>query len=988
MRFNPRLLGLLLLAACSQEGVLLSINSEGTIAAPQSIDVVVSVDGQSAPVVTLTEKGAQPIALPTSVLLLIKGRQGAMTIDVSAKNAQGTVYATGTASGTYAAGKLHRLTATLRDGSQPQSDLSGVTDATIYDGADLVSSSDSGSPDLIPPPDLAAVVQLEPDPPTLLFPTIITGTTSVDQKITIRNTGTVTSANLNAATLAGSVGFSISTDGCMGNALSPNSSCSIFVRFSTSTPGDPSDTLTISDGTATATVMLQASAVAPGSLTWNPGDFTFAATNTGATVDKEFTLVNSGGSGSGAISLQLTGGNAGEFEVLAAGNTCQGQTLSPTATCKATVRFKPSGANNGLRSTSLRADATPGGPAIAAIQGVGLTPAKLVIEATPSPSFDFGIVDVGTPLTRTFTLRNVGGQIATLTTSMLNGGADFTFPAGSTCGATLDGEASCTFPVRFNPAGPGASSAQLVKGASGAVDVVVGLNATGRATVTLTLTKTEPDADAKVEVVSPASPTAVVSGTSTSTAVDYVTTTVYPTLQLLATGGANNQIKTWTGCTVDVNNPNQCSTVLSASKTINAEFVRSRLLTFQRSSAGGATGAMEYSRNGTVWLPANHNDQIKFPDGATAYARVLPDAGFYLSYTTVNPAMPICAESTSCTLVMDQNKQIVFGITRANRVFVTSQSYGFPAFMSASSDADITCDAAGGSGTWKAFIADTVNTSAKAKFVGSRGWVRMDGKPWLDDIQVAFYTSPRPKFFYPPEVDQTGAPHPNAPLWTGTSNGTHSNSCWATASRPGSSYYMGWSSAGDSSFEQHGSAYISCLDLNPIVYYLCLETGYSAIVRPPPPPSGAKRLFVTTGTFTPGTAGFAGAQALCTTEASAANLAGTFRPLMTNGASISSAFSYSSSTTTLVARTDGVILGSAADFFSVTNWQAPMSAGSETVWLGATSLSGSPVSECKSGADAWKATVANGSVHAASNRTIGTFQTACNSALPIVCLEE
>ena len=56
---------------------------------------------------------------------------------------------------------------------------------------------------------------------------------------------------------------------------------------------------------------------------------------------RTLTLRNTGGSTSSAISLALSGTNANRFEILAAGDSCTGQTMAGGATCAFTVRFTP-----------------------------------------------------------------------------------------------------------------------------------------------------------------------------------------------------------------------------------------------------------------------------------------------------------------------------------------------------------------------------------------------------------------------------------------------------------------------------------------------------------------------------------------------------------------------------------------------------------------------------------------------------------------------
>src|SRR5262249_49767675 len=122
-----------------------------------------------------------------------------------------------------------------------------------------------------------------------------------------------------------------------------------------------------------------------------------------------------------------------------------------------TLAFTPAAA--GARSATLGVSATPGGLALAALDGLGLAPGSLVV--TP------GVQDFGTALTESqggelgFTVRNTA-ETPTGTLSARPFHGDHSRVTQDGCAGALGGVASCAIKVRFEPHGVGGANDTLI----------------------------------------------------------------------------------------------------------------------------------------------------------------------------------------------------------------------------------------------------------------------------------------------------------------------------------------------------------------------------------------------------------------------------------------------------------------------------------------------------------------------------------------------
>jgi len=191
----------------------------------------------------------------------------------------------------------------------------------------------------------------------------------------------------------------------------------------------------------------------------------------GIAVTRSMVLVNLGGATATGIALS---GVAAPFTLTV--NNCVSGTLAPGASCDFTLTFTPPGP--GISAGTVKAsygDATGGLPAVSrSLTGTGTAGALLSISdcddfcggggGGTQQAFDFGTV--GSVVTHTFIVRNIGASPATLLT-VVGLSAPFSV-SGTTCAAPLASGATCQVTVRFTPSGDVTSTATLRLGFSDA----------------------------------------------------------------------------------------------------------------------------------------------------------------------------------------------------------------------------------------------------------------------------------------------------------------------------------------------------------------------------------------------------------------------------------------------------------------------------------------------------------------------------------------
>ena len=174
-------------------------------------------------------------------------------------------------------------------------------------------------------------------------------TTSPAENVTLTNTGTV---SLAVAAVTASGDFS-QTNNC-GASLPAGASCTANIRFTPTTAGNRSGTLSFADGAAKSphVVQLYGSGVNAGTLAQSPSSISFGSVTVGQTSSQSVTITNSGGQSANISAVSTSG----------AGITLTGistpLTLAPSQSLTFNVSFSPSSIGSVSGTVSLTNDSS------------------------------------------------------------------------------------------------------------------------------------------------------------------------------------------------------------------------------------------------------------------------------------------------------------------------------------------------------------------------------------------------------------------------------------------------------------------------------------------------------------------------------------------------------------------------------------------------------------------------------------------------------
>lgn len=186
----------------------------------------------------------------------------------------------------------------------------------------------------------------------------------------------------------------------------------------------------------------------------------------GSSLDRDFTVSNSGEQASGALGTTITGLDAARFtRITGFGGDCPAGALAGNSNCIVRVRFTPD--SRGVKQATLNVTAAPGGAPTGALTGTGIAPVLTGDDA--DSAHDFGNVATGqSSSTKVWTITNSGDASTTATPAISKSGthaADFTNT--TTCTAALGPGQSCTVTITFSPAANGTRTASVTANAGG-----------------------------------------------------------------------------------------------------------------------------------------------------------------------------------------------------------------------------------------------------------------------------------------------------------------------------------------------------------------------------------------------------------------------------------------------------------------------------------------------------------------------------------------
>ena len=303
-------------------------------------------------------------------------------------------------------------------------------------------------------------------PTSVSFGNVQVGTSQA-QSDTLSNTG-VTNLTISQAAVTG-LGFS-TTGLSLPLTLIPGQSTSFSVVFAPESAGSASGTLVLTDNGSSSAVSLALSgtAVAAGSLSATPTSFSFGNLQVGTNQTQTETLKNTGGD-----SLTIS-----QATVSGAGFSYTGLSLPLTlaANQSATfgVVFAPTTAGASSGSVALTVSGSSTAVDIA-LSGTGVAPAALT--ATPA-SLTFTNITVGQNQAQTETVKNIGGENATISLATVTG-TGFSI-SGISVPVTLTPGQSASFTVTFAPGSAGSFPGSVAIG-SNASNPALSIGLTGSA---------------------------------------------------------------------------------------------------------------------------------------------------------------------------------------------------------------------------------------------------------------------------------------------------------------------------------------------------------------------------------------------------------------------------------------------------------------------------------------------------------------------------
>lgn len=225
--------------------------------------------------------------------------------------------------------------------------------------------------------------------------------------------------------------------------------CAIRVRFQPSERRAESGTLTVLSALAGATSLtLSGRGIAPARFDLVP-EVNFGRVLTNASAERVLTLKNAGDQPLPPPAIEITGTPA-QAAAFSFASTCA-QPLGFDEECALTLTFDPS--DPVPHSANLRLSADSAGTATVLLLGEALAPGSLVVAAANGSGPDYGDVQIGTTVSRQFTLTNPGDVPSGLVTITTDDNR-FTADPGNCNQGQSDGlvdGSSCTFSVAFTP---------------------------------------------------------------------------------------------------------------------------------------------------------------------------------------------------------------------------------------------------------------------------------------------------------------------------------------------------------------------------------------------------------------------------------------------------------------------------------------------------------------------------------------------------------
>lgn len=312
----------------------------------------------------------------------------------------------------------------------------------------FVIKSDGGSPQvnlsaLSKEPDITIFSPAVP----FNFGNVFTGSTK-QQTFVIKNIGLATlviSSVSNPVTP-----FSIVSDGCSGQNVTPGSTCSIVVKFAPAGAGGFNSQFTINSNdpdTPTLNVSVLGTGVAAPHMQVSPTTINFGNVQLGHNGQQDITI---GNNGTAALTILAITPPVAPFSIV--NNTCpvSPATLAIGGNCQLTVQFAPTVTGGVSSSIGISSD-DPSQPVVTInLSGTGVATPQ--ISVSPG-SFNFASTPVGSTASQNFQVTNIGTTPLNIT-GFTNPTGDFSIQS-SNCVGTLSPTLSCNIAIAFSPISAG-----------------------------------------------------------------------------------------------------------------------------------------------------------------------------------------------------------------------------------------------------------------------------------------------------------------------------------------------------------------------------------------------------------------------------------------------------------------------------------------------------------------------------------------------------
>jgi hypothetical protein len=409
-----------------------------------------------------------------------------------------------------------------------------------------------------------AASSLSPSSSTVSFGSVAVGT-PVTESIVLTDAGS-SSVTISSISIAGA-NFSVKSGTAV--TLTPNQTTAISVAFAPTATGSAQGTLSVVSNASnpkmnillTGTGIAPSSKLSPSSTTLNFGNATV-----GGTASLPIVLTDQGTADLtiSSVTVQGTG-----FSVSGGTNV----NLNPDGTATINVKFEPSHTGSASGTVTVASNAA-NSPVEISLSGTGVTAPTSQLSPSPA-SVAFGNVTVGSPVTKSIILTDVGTANVSISTVTATGAG---FSAKSGADASLNPNGTVTVSVTFSPTAAGAAQGTLSISSNATNSVVqIPLSATG---VAKSSPSTEPDLSQLT-----ASATSVAFGNVT------VGTPVTKTISLTDSGGTNIAISgvSITGAAFSASGGSNATLTPNGSVTIS--------VSFDPTSAASAQGTLSISSN-------------------------------------------------------------------------------------------------------------------------------------------------------------------------------------------------------------------------------------------------------------------------------------------------------------------------------------------------------------------------------------------------------